>query len=260
MQENISRLSSLAVSAKTLRLFLDYDGTLAPFAPSPDDIFPDPEIIALLKQLVSSPGVLPAIISGRRLAHIQKLLPVKRLLKSGTYGLEMELPDGQIYNMLPYQQVRPVIENLIPEWGKIIAGQTGFYLEDKGWSLALHARFAPPDITKNVLDEARNVVYRQRPGDDYVLTGDEIFLELAPKMARKSIAVESIIRQDTDKDEVIIYFGDDDKDEEAFNTVHKYGGYAVRVASQNVKTSTPYRLNNPQEVNTWLCELVIARH
>ena len=39
------------MDADKLRLFLDYDGTLADFAPTPDEVYPDPELIDLLNRL-----------------------------------------------------------------------------------------------------------------------------------------------------------------------------------------------------------------
>ncbi len=65
-------------AAGDLRLFLDYDGTLADFAPTPDDIFPDPDLAALIDQLAALPRTEVAIISGRRLSHVQALVPVPR--------------------------------------------------------------------------------------------------------------------------------------------------------------------------------------
>ncbi|MES0362195.1 MAG: trehalose-phosphatase, partial [Anaerolineales bacterium] len=54
--------------AAKLRIFLDYDGTLAEFAPTPDEIHPDPELIALLERLKNHQHLQVAVISGRRLS------------------------------------------------------------------------------------------------------------------------------------------------------------------------------------------------
>ena len=89
MDKKTARLTEIALEAETLRLFLDYDGTLDEFAPTPDIVLPNREVISILEQLVGAKGILPAVISGRRLAHIQKLLPVEGLLIAGTYGLEI---------------------------------------------------------------------------------------------------------------------------------------------------------------------------
>ncbi|MGD9048934.1 MAG: trehalose-phosphatase, partial [Anaerolineae bacterium] len=60
--------------AERIWLFLDYDGTLADFAPTPEHVLPDPALIALLGELVRQPWLRVAVVSGRRLGHVQKLV------------------------------------------------------------------------------------------------------------------------------------------------------------------------------------------
>ncbi|MGD8627119.1 MAG: trehalose-phosphatase, partial [Anaerolineae bacterium] len=57
-----------------IRLFLDYDGTLADFAPTPEHVEPDPDLAQLVARLASQPRLRVAVISGRRLAHVRKLV------------------------------------------------------------------------------------------------------------------------------------------------------------------------------------------
>ena len=64
-----------------LWLFLDYDGTLADFAPTPDHVLPDPELVDLLATLARHPRIRIAVVSGRRLSHVQKLVPVPGRVK-----------------------------------------------------------------------------------------------------------------------------------------------------------------------------------
>lgn len=259
MKNDFTLLTKKAVEATHLRLFLDYDGTLAEFAPSPDTILPDPELIVLIQQLVKTPGVLPVVISGRRLSHIQKLLPVKGLFLAGTYGLEMQLPDGQLRNSLPYEKVRPTIELLLPQWRKLIQKHSGFFLEDKGWSIALHGRYASQSELIIVMPAAQSVSQELIPGSDFRLSVNERFVELAPITANKAVAVQWILNELTPKNTLSVYFGDDDKDEEGFVRVIESGGYAVKVTSQSVLTIAPFQMTNPAEVRSWLNKLVQLR-
>ena len=48
---------------KRVDLYLDYDGTLAPFAPTPDDVLPDDDVIGLLSQLADSPNLRVSIVA-----------------------------------------------------------------------------------------------------------------------------------------------------------------------------------------------------
>jgi trehalose 6-phosphate phosphatase len=76
--------------ASKLWLFLDYDGTLAEFAPTPEHVDPDPDLIELLNRLAGQARLRIAVISGRRLSHVQSLVPVPGVLLAGTYGVELQ--------------------------------------------------------------------------------------------------------------------------------------------------------------------------
>lgn len=249
----------MALEAETLRLFLDYDGTLDEFAPAPDIVLPNQEVISILKQLIRAKGILPAVISGRRLAHIQKLLPVEGLLIAGTYGLEIQLPDGKPLYGIELTDIREFLERLLPRWRDCISGIEGMVLEDKGYTLALHGRLASREEAKNTLAKARITALDLMTGKTFRLSEGDLFLEIAPERARKSIAVQKILDEYTPDHSSIIYIGDDDKDEEAFHTVQSRGGIAVRVAGTAVISSAQFLLAGPTQVRDWLKELVKGR-
>ncbi|PKO02990.1 MAG: trehalose-phosphatase [Chloroflexi bacterium HGW-Chloroflexi-5] len=259
MKNDLELLSKKTIEATHLRLFLDYDGTLAEFASSPDTILPDPELIALFQHLVETPGVLPVVISGRRLSHIQKLLPLPGLFLAGTYGLEMQLPNGQLRNSLNYDNVRPTIERLLPRWRKLIQNQPGFYLEDKGWSLALHGRYASQSELSLVIPAAQSVSQELLIHSSFRLSVNERFLEFAPITANKAVAVQWILKELTPENALSVYFGDDDKDEEGFLPVIESGGYAVRVTSELTHSIAQLQMADPSEVRLWLTNLIQSR-
>jgi len=259
MNDDAMEFIHRATKARFLRLFLDYDGTLADFAPSPDILLPDLKLIALVKRLVSAKGILPAIISGRKLEHIEKLLPVKGLLLAGTYGIEMKLPDGQYWSALEYQEIRPIIERIFPLWEKLIKNRDDFYLEDKGWSIALHGRFARETDAHNVMESAHQIVKDHQPDPLFGLFEGERFLEYAPLAASKTIAAKWIVDHLTPKDAFTVFIGDDDKDEEAFDVAIKSGGFAIRVSDNSRHTQAQFCLKNPAETRIWLDELLSLR-
>ena len=260
MENKIVGLTRRVASARNIRLFLDYDGTLAEFADSPDTILPDPALIKLMELLVAADGILPAVISGRRLSHIRQLLPVAGLLLGGTYGIEMQLPDGSEHTVLPVEQVRPTLDRLLPRWQALIANRSGYYLEDKGWTLALHGRFADPADVQSVMAEAVSEALDLQPGKVFRLMQGDRFLELSPVVANKATSVKWVMEKLTPADALPVYIGDDDKDEEAFTPVLAAGGYAVRVAANAVETSAQYHLPGPSQVRVWLKEILAIRN
>lgn len=252
-QTEIERISH----AKCLWLFLDYDGTLADFAPTPDDIFPEPEIIALITRLNQHPKIRTAVVSGRRLDHLRALLPIPGLVLAGTYGVEILLQDGKVHHRLVYEVIRPHLDDLKPLWQDLIANRQGFYLEDKGWSLALHARFAGDRDAGKLLAQAKELAASQIDLDLFRILGGHKFLETSPIKANKGNTIHYFLDQYSPGECLPIYIGDDDKDEEAFQVVEQRGGVAIMVSEKPRMSHAELRLPDPPAVLKWLESLLI---
>ena len=246
-------------AAERLWLFLDYDGTLADFAPTPDDILPDAELIDLLTALARTPRLRVAVVSGRRLAHIQQLVPVPGILLAGTYGIEVQLADGTPANRLPLGEVRPTIAAVKQLWRAELAGHGGFFLEDKEWTLAIHAKDADPAVGARVLasaEQGARHVLRDAPPDRFRILGGDRFLELGPTIAHKGETVRHLLHTFAWPDALPVYLGDDDKDEEAFDVIADAGGLALMVATAPRPTKAVCRLESPQATRRWLATLL----
>lgn len=244
--------------SQRLWLFLDYDGTLAEFAPTPEHVNPNPGIAELVENLASDSCIRVAIISGRRLSHVERLVPVKDAFLAGTYGIELRIPGGKRVDRLDYATVRPTLTELKPHWAKLIDGREGFFLEDKGWSLAIHGRFAAEEEAVAVMSQARKLVDQtasSAPLGLFQLLDGHKFLEIGPQLAHKGETVRYLLLNHLWPKAQLLYLGDDDKDEVAFKTIHLHGGKAIVVASQPRETVADGRLDSPQAARNWLAEL-----
>lgn len=255
---NPEELFRQGLPKKPIWLFLDYDGTLADFAPTPETINPDPQINALLTRLVSKPAVRVAILSGRRLRDVQTLILVPGLYLAGTYGIELLTPKGELIQRVKLETIRPFLELVKPRWAEIIKGETGFYIEDKDWALALHAKFSEDSAAERVLALAREVVKQELAEEQIRILGGHKFLEIAPLLAHKGKSVSYLLKHYPLPEAQLVYIGDDDKDEEAFDVIQGNQGFAIRVMNET-QTAQPtranYTLSSPAEVNTWLEKL-----
>lgn len=248
--------------AERIYLFLDYDGTLADFAPTPDTIEVDMKLVRLLDRLAKNPRLRIAVVSGRRLKHIRDLLPVPGILLAGTYGIELVTAAGEQVEREAYSAVRPVLEALKPRWEALIAGREGFYLEDKGWALAIHARMAEDRLAAQVLAEARQTAEELQAAPSPVKTsfrllGGHKFQEIGPGVADKGQSVEYILEHYPFPDSLPVFFGDDDKDERAFAVIKSRGGVAGVVASEPRQTLADFRLPSPASLRAWLEEVFL---
>lgn len=252
----IAPLEDVLERAGRLWLFLDYDGTLADFAPTPDVVVADPAIADLLSRLAEQPRLRVSVISGRRLEHIEQLVPVPGILLMGTYGIERRTPEGQRVYSVDYEEIRPTLEAIKPRWAELIAGHEGFFLEDKGWALALHARFADAQAAGAILPRARRIVLDTVSSDHFRVLGGHRFLEIGPRMAHKGRTVEELLEGESSGGMLPVYIGDDDKDEEAFDVVKAHGGLVLVVAEEERETLADCRLRSPRAVRAWLERLL----
>ena len=237
-------------------LFLDYDGTLADFTEHPDIVEPNPEVVRLLSALLACENLTPTIVSGRRLAHLQQLIPIPDMILAGTYGLEIQLPGGEIFYPLKYERIRPALDELEPLWQALIDGNGPFHLEDKGWALAIHARFIDDGTAEVILQKALKLAKRKLDFDLFQIKTGHKFLEASPNQADKGQCIKFLIKKIPITNSAILYLGDDDKDEQAFKVVQDYGGYAIRVCSNVINHPIEdWRLESPKAARDWLWTL-----
>ena len=238
----------------SLTLFLDYDGTLVPIAPTPAEAQPDAALVSLLTDLAQAPGFDTIILSGRSLSSLQAFLPVPGLTLAGTYGVEIQR-DGQMVRGGAPGQIRPVIMQVKEEWDRAIEKRDGFLLEDKGLAIALHARWADPGQAASVLERAR-VVAAALPADRFRILGGDRFLEVAPANAHKGQTVDWLLARSRFPKALPVYCGDDDKDEEAFGVIRRHGGIPIGVGTRFPLALALERVPSPDALRDWLRALL----
>jgi trehalose-phosphatase len=247
------------LNAEKLRLFLDYDGTLADFAPTPDEVYPDQELIHLLQRIKNKPNIQAAVISGRRLSHIQKLIPLTGIWLAGTYGIELFDPTGKHIFRLEHKRIRPTLEMIKPQWQAIVKSQPELFLEDKAWSLALHAKNVDPSTADIVLQQAKNIIKENDvSNEDFRILGGHKFIEIAPRLANKGLTIDYLLNHNPLDGSLPIFIGDDDKDEEAFEAILNNNGLAIKVCNQPCTTKAQLRIENPNKVRQFLTSLLTS--
>jgi trehalose 6-phosphate phosphatase len=237
-------------------LFLDYDGTLVPIAPTPAEAQPDPALLGLLGELVRDPRLRPVVLSGRPLADLQAMLPVPGLILAGTYGLEVYGLGAEVRRRASPGEFRPVVARVKSAWTDLVHGRHGFLIEDKGLAVALHARWAEPAEAETVLTSARSVAGQTLPPDSMRILGGDRFLEVAPTAAHKGRTIEWLLAQLPWPGALAVAFGDDDKDAEAFAVLRQLGGLPIAVGQRYTLPEAAGWLATPDDVRDCLRELL----
>lgn len=233
---------------KRIMLFLDYDGTLTPIAESTDKAVIPKETKRLLSELSAYAKL--AVISGRALSDLKKMVGIKGIIYSGNHGLEIESPKLKFNTPLSLAYTK-LLHKIKMELEQRLAGIKGVILEDKGLTLSLHYRLVPGDLTPKVqtifhaatmLPALKNKI-KIRPG--------KMVWEIQPPIEwdKGRIILWLLAREkfaSGDKPLLPVYAGDDTTDEDAFRALENKG-ITVFVGRPN-QSSAQYYLNNPEEV------------
>ena len=105
----VETLAARLEAAPVLVLLLDYDGTLVPFAPTPDLAEPDDELIGLLRGLAARPDTEIHIVSGRTRETLERWLGALPIGLHAEHGFLSRPPGAAewVSGMLPSQDWRP---------------------------------------------------------------------------------------------------------------------------------------------------------
>lgn len=246
-------------NAKRRVLFLDYDGTLAPFHIVRSKATPYPGIRNVLKKIIAS-GTRTVIVSGRPIDDLIPLLSISPLPEVwGTHGLERLRSNGRIER----STLDPTIERMLGrafDQAKEIAPSD--CIESKHGCIALHWRGMQEDEIEVLGEKVRAVWEKFTENDTLKLNHFDGGLEIRTPNADKGFAVKTVIEEEGD-DAVAAYLGDDQTDEDAFRAL-KNRGLTLLVRSEWRETEAEALLRPPDELlwflNQWLTNCSIQLH
>lgn len=225
-------------------LFLDFDGTLVEIAPLPEAVQVDPHIPRLLNRLGARLDGALAIVSGRNLAELARLLAPYNGAIAGIHGIERRDSDGRTLRPDPL----PFLDHARKVMANFAATTPGVVVEDKGLGVALHFR-ANPEQGWACLRIAKELTWLS--GQRLAITQGKMVVEVHPAGANKGKAIVEFLKDPPFRGRRPIYVGDDRPDESGFVFVNHLGGTTVLVGS-NPSTAAQFRLPGVPEVIGWL--------
>lgn len=239
----IGELAPSSVNFGADALFLDFDGTLAEIAPTPDLVHFFPETRDIIDILVKSFSGAVAIVTGRNISEIDGHLAPLKLPVAGLYGLAHRTAAGDIVDS---PMVGKALARALAELKSMVEQHPGLLLELKGQTLALHYR-SRPDLGA-ACHQAVKAAVRDRPGLKTI--EGKMVVEITPSGADKGRAVQDFLREAPFIGRRPIYAGDDVSDEDAFVVVNALGGITIKIGPG--PTSARYRADDIPELLTWL--------
>lgn len=225
-------------------LYLDFDGTLAAFAPHPDGVRVSDSLPGLLADLRERLAGAVALVTGRPLAALDAFTGLPDFAASGLHGLELRLERGQTRSGGDHGITRPVVREL-----RLLFGDDPRILvEDKGATVALHYRRAR-ERADECIAAMRSVVEAVAPGELEVLLGHAV-VEARPRGVDKGKAVRALAAHPPFAGRVPVFVGDDATDEDGFRAAREQGGHGIKVGPG--ETAAEFRIPGVEGVHDWL--------
>lgn len=203
-------------AARTL-LLLDYDGTLVPFAPTPELATPDLAALTLLDALAARPGLDVHLVSGRDRATLEAWLghlPIGLHAEHGLWSRDRKDAEwvGAATGGLPRRaEILEVLE-------EFAARVPGALIEQKSAALVWHYRLAEPELAARQTRRLRATLAR-RLGDAPVdlLPGHQV-LEVRLRGIDKGLIARRLTAG-LPSGGAVVALGDDRTDEELFGAL-----------------------------------------
>ena len=229
-------------------LFLDVDGTLLDFAPSPDEVIVPAQLRETLARLHRRLGGAVALVSGRSLETLDALLASAALPAAGLHGLERR--HGPRGHRAPAPTA--ALARVRAEAEQVAARHPGAVVEDKGAALALHWRAAPH--AKGDLKAFAGAALPRLPG--YRLQPGNDVLELRPAGHHgghddKGAAILAFMQEAPFAGRRPMFAGDDLTDEAGFAAVNAHDGVSVLVGPPR-DSAAHFGLAGTAEVYAWI--------
>lgn len=229
-------------------LFLDYDGTIAPFDPDPSRAMADPGILARLQRLIDQNNTRVVIVTGRRARSLRRMIPLTPVPEIwGTQGIERLRPDGD-YEQLPIRGEQ--LRRIALAKASLRAAQVRGWLEQKPGSLAVHWRGMPITEMRRDLETTLAALSSEAGREGLRLVRFDGGVELRVARYTKATAVLGSL-EDAASDSTAAYLGDDEPDEDAFKVLRPQD-MAILVRTELRKTAADLWMNSLQEVNDFL--------
>jgi trehalose 6-phosphate phosphatase len=225
-------------AAERWAFFLDFDGTLVNLRNRPGDVRMPAQAGRILQRLVTHTNVFVAIVSGRSLKDLRRLVNVNGLHYFGLHGAER---DGKLATLS--SKARAALQSAKRAARLHLGVIRGIWIEDKGLSFSVHHRDADAPAFARADAALADLVATW--GDAlHILNGSRVWEVLPREIPGKFAAVEEVLRK-LPADIAVVYIGDDGTDEMAFAVLPNQ--ITVRVGREPT-TCARYYVRTPADV------------
>ena len=222
-------------------LYLDFDGTLAAIAERPEQVVvrhPLPEVLEALRREL---GGAVAVVTGRPLADIDRLLVPLQLPGAGLHGSEFRPAAGTIRRLRSPAGLPELVTALRGHFAR----DQRVLVEDKGVGVAVHYRQAPERA-----QECLEILRRLSGAVAVEIISGSMVVEARRPDVDKGAALGMLAAEAPFAGRQPVFVGDDFSDEDGFRAASRLGGHGIKVGDG--PTCAQYRCATVQDVYAWL--------
>jgi len=219
----------------------DLDGTLLEIALLPGDVVVPPRLLPALTTLRRLSGGAVGIVSGRRIAFLEKLLPDLDVPLAGVHGLEIRL-GGKGSALISETGGGAGLVGVREKLGPWLKRRPGLTVEDKGLAVAIHFR-SRPELAEDVAAFAA-----ANAGAGLRVQHGKMVVEMRAAGPSKGDAVTAMMALPAFAGRRPLFFGDDVTDEDAFEIAAAMGGGGIFVGELSRPTLAASQLPSPRAV------------
>jgi trehalose 6-phosphate phosphatase len=230
-------------------IFADLDGTLAPIEATPQAVGPDASRRRLIDALTRALSGRFAVVSGRSLADIDRVLEGRVSAVAAVHGLVRRNVQG---GLVATAVDRLALNHVLDTVRAFANEHVGLIVEDKGSAVALHYRLAPAE-GRGCRALARNLAARL----GLEIQEGDMVVELRAPGPDKGAAINAFMAEPPFAGHMPIFLGDDFTDESGFKAVRALGGFGVIVGGRR-PTTAEFALADVAAARTWLQRAVDA--
>jgi len=193
-------------------IFLDYDGTLVPFAEEPQKAKPDEEVIKLLKLISKYPQTELVLTSGRDKATVTDWFGMLNIALVAEHGVWIKEKNRE------WQLIKPSTNDwkpkLLPLLKMYVDRLPFSFIEEKEFSLVWHYRKADPEMASIRAKELMDDLISLTANIDIQISQGSKVIEIRNSGINKGVAATYFISKGNY--DFVLAIGDDWTDEDLF--------------------------------------------
>jgi trehalose 6-phosphate synthase/phosphatase len=222
-------------------VFLDYDGTLTPFASTPERAVPGRRLMRIIEALCAAPDTRVVLISGRGRENLEKWYDRIGLTLVAEHGVWIREPEGEWRLLRPLNNDwKPKIIPIVETYRDRLADSA---VEEKEYSVVWHFRNADPALSGlRVKEFVDDMVQFTAQNEIEVLLGNQVVEVKCAGVSKGAAAVRLLEAGPFD---LVLAAGDDETDESLFRVLPP-GSYGVKIGG--LKSFAKYSLASSAEL------------